>query len=63
MTRAQFRDQTTMMRDIFAHEGLVAKGTRAFAEAVRPHDSTLADLYLDVAKANEAIRRHFASIQ
>lgn len=61
MTRVEFIAWAHRFYRIFASEGLTCKLTREWAEKVRPHDAKLAELYVQSARANEAIRAHIAA--
>lgn len=62
MTREQFKIWVHNTVSHFARgEGQVAHQTRMHAEAVRPHDPELADLYVKQAEASETIRRYLVT--
>jgi hypothetical protein len=58
MTREAFRAWARTASKTFAAAGRVSTINRAFAERIRHYDAELADLYVRLAVANEAIRAH-----
>jgi hypothetical protein len=59
-TMDQFRTWAQTTVRVFLRDGAVCRTSRNWADEVRPFDPVLADLYIDAAKANEAIRAHLA---
>jgi hypothetical protein len=59
-TRERFRAWALLMNGIFERQGPVSRNEREWADAIRPYDPKLADLYLEMARVNEAIRAHLA---
>ena len=58
MTRDEFRAWAKRTVRFFHAEGPASKSNREWADKIRPFDAPLADLYLRVAEANEAVREH-----
>jgi len=58
MTRDAFRKWADSTVRYFTDEGTVSKINRDFAAEIREHDPRLADLYVKLAEASEAIRKH-----
>ena len=58
MTVEQFRGWCRVQAALFASEGPTATLHRSFAATVRPFDPELAELYVRLAEALEAMRAH-----
>jgi hypothetical protein len=59
-TVEQFRTWATSTNRMFTRDGSVSHVNRDWAKELRPFDPVLADLYVKMAEANEAIRAHLA---
>ncbi len=59
-TREQVQTWAVTAARMFAKDGPLSHVTRDFAEELRPFDPKLADLYVQAAEVNEAIRAHLA---
>lgn len=60
-SRDEFLQWAKRTLEMFRRDGPVCTVSRMHADRVRQHDPALADLYLESARVNEAIRDHLVS--
>ena len=61
MTRDAFKKWADTTVRYFTDEGTISKINRDFAVEIREYDPKLADLYVKLAEASEAIRKHLVA--